>query len=128
MRHLYMSSRRITDFPRMRPFVRSFYWFVSDYADVAAEERVREMVCPGNNFCGGNSSELRTLRICVICMLMVSSRRNEVKMAEFMNSLPEETVHTMADTYTEGYRIGFEVTGKDLSKKAVGGCPLSAGL
>ena len=24
----------------------------------------------------------------------------------------------MADTYTEGYRIGFEVTGKDLSKKA----------
>ena len=44
---------------------------------------------------------------------------NELKMAEFMNSLPEETVHTMADTYTEGYRIGFEVTGKDLSKKAV---------
>lgn len=40
-------------------------------------------------------------------------------MAEFMNSLPEETIHTMADTYTEGYRIGFEVTGKDLSKKAV---------
>ena len=23
----------------------------------------------------------------------------------------------MADTYTEGYRIGFETTGKDLSKK-----------
>ena len=23
----------------------------------------------------------------------------------------------MADTYTEGYRIGFEVTGKDLGKK-----------
>ena len=26
------------------------YWFVSDYADVAAEARVRELVCPGNNF------------------------------------------------------------------------------
>ena len=36
-----------------------------------------------------------------------------------MNSLPEEIINTMADTYTEGYRIGFEVTGKDLSKKAV---------
>ena len=57
------------------------YWFVSDYADVAAEERVREMVCPENNFAAA--------------------------------------IHTMADTYTEGYRIGFEVTGKDLSKKAV---------
>ena len=39
-------------------------------------------------------------------------------MAKFLNSLPEETINTMADTYTEGYRIGFEVTGKDLSKKA----------
>lgn len=38
-------------------------------------------------------------------------------MAKFLNSLPEETINTMADTYTEGYRIGFEVTGKDLSKK-----------
>ncbi len=35
-----------------------------------------------------------------------------------MNSLPEETVRLMADTYTEGYRKGFEVMGRDLSKKS----------
>ena len=39
-------------------------------------------------------------------------------MAQFMNSLPEETVRLMADTYTEGYRKGFEVMGRDLSKKS----------
>ena len=38
-------------------------------------------------------------------------------MAAFLNSLPEEEIQAMADTYTEGYRIGFETTGKDLSKK-----------
>ncbi len=38
---------------------------------------------------------------------------------EHLNSLPEETIRKMADVYTEGYRIGFVNTGKDLSKKSV---------
>ena len=95
------------------------YWFVSDYADVAAEERVREMVCPENNFA---AAILRTADFTDLRYLYAYGEyvgENELKMAEFMNSLPEETIRTMADTYTEGYRIGFEVTGKDLSKKAV---------
>lgn len=95
------------------------YWFVSDYADVAAEERVREMVCPENNFA---AAILRTADFTDLRYLYAYGEyvgENELKMAEFMNSLPEETIHTMADTYTEGYRIGFEVTGKDLSKKTV---------
>ena len=94
------------------------YWFVSDYADVAAEERVREMVCPENNF---EAAILRTADFTDMRYLYAYGEyvgENELKMAEFMNSLPEEIINTMADTYTEGYRIGFEVTGKDLSKKA----------
>ena len=95
------------------------YWFVSDYADVAAEERVREMVCPENNFAAAilRTADLTDLRYLYAYGEYVGD--NELKMAEFMNSLPEEIINTMADTYTEGYRIGFEVTGKDLSKKAV---------
>lgn len=42
---------------------------------------------------------------------------NEKKMAAFLNRLTDEEIQAMADTYTEGYRIGFEVTGKDLGKK-----------
>lgn len=94
------------------------YWFVSDYADVAAEERVREMVCPENNFA---AAILRTADFTDLRYLYAYGEyvgENELKMAEFMNSLPEETINTMADTYTEGYRIGFEVTGKDLSRKS----------
>lgn len=94
------------------------YWFVSDYADVAAEERVRELVSPQNNFAAEilRTADLSNLRYLYAYGEYVGE--SELKMAEFLNSLPEETIHTMADTYTEGYRIGFEVTGKDLSKKA----------
>ena len=42
---------------------------------------------------------------------------NERQIAAYLNALPEADIQAMADTYTEGYRIGFETTGKDLSKK-----------
>ena len=42
---------------------------------------------------------------------------NEAELARFMNGLPQETVDRMADTYTEGFRRGFEVMGRDLGKK-----------
>ena len=42
---------------------------------------------------------------------------NELGIAEFLNQLSEEEIQSMADTYTEGYRIGFEITGKDIKKK-----------
>ena len=38
-------------------------------------------------------------------------------MAEFLNSLSQEEIDRLAKVYTEGYRIGFINTGKDISKK-----------
>ena len=40
---------------------------------------------------------------------------NERGVFSYLESLDEETIARMADTWTEGFRIGFEVTGKDLS-------------
>ena len=42
---------------------------------------------------------------------------NEKRTAMHLNELPLETIQKMADVYTEGYRIGFVNTGKNLSKK-----------
>lgn len=39
-------------------------------------------------------------------------------MAKYLNSLSQERIQMIADTYTEGYRIGFVKGNKDLSKKA----------
>ena len=40
---------------------------------------------------------------------------NEREIFSYLENLDEDTVSKIADTWTEGYRIGFEVTGKDLS-------------
>lgn len=93
------------------------YWAVSDYLDVRSLREAREMMCPEGSF--GVSillnSDLSDVRYLYAYGEYVSE--NELETARFMAQLDEETISTMADTYTEGYRIGFEVTGKDLSKK-----------
>ncbi|MCM1191610.1 MAG: aminopeptidase [Butyrivibrio sp.] len=97
------------------------YWHVSDNADRDEENWVRNSVSPENRFCTDivMHSDLSDVRYLYAYGKYVSE--NELEMARYMASLPEETIATMADTYTEGYRIGFEVTGKDLSKKKAAG-------
>ena len=42
---------------------------------------------------------------------------NEIKISEYLNGLEEEQVKSMAFTYVDGYKRGFEAAGIDLSKK-----------
>lgn len=103
--------------PQSESIRQILYWFVSDYADVAAEQRVKELVLTENNFAASiiRNSNLQDVRYLFAYGEYVGE--NELATARFLASLPEETICTMADTYTEGYRIGFQVTGKDLSGK-----------
>lgn len=93
------------------------YWYISDYADVVAEDSVRQRVCPEDVRAVDiiMNSDLADIRYLYAYGLYVSD--NEIETARYMANLSDETIATMADTYTEGYRIGFEVTGKDLSRK-----------
>lgn len=93
------------------------YWYSSDYADIKTLDRVRQMVCPDDNFQVDiiQNSDLNDVRYLYYYGMYVGE--NEEKTASYLASLPEETIRVMANTYTEGFRIGFEVTGKDLSKK-----------
>lgn len=92
------------------------YWSVSDYLDVRAMHDAEEMLCP-ESFGARilENSDLSDVRYLYAYGEYISE--NELETAKFMAGLDEDTIATMADTYTEGYRIGFEVTGKDLSKK-----------
>lgn len=94
------------------------YWFVSDYCDYTVAYRIREGVDPTLTFAKDIilDSDLSDLRYLYRFGDYISE--SELLVAQFMNSLPEETVRLMADTYTEGYRKGFEVMGRDLSKKS----------
>ena len=97
----------------------TFYWYASDYCDVFLADRIREQVLPEESFATDliMNSDLTDLRY--LYQFGEYMSENEWKTAEHLNSLPEETVRKMADVYTEGYRIGFVNTGKDLSKKSV---------
>ena len=97
----------------------TFYWYASDYCDVFLADRIREQVLPEESFATDliMNSDLTDLRYLYQFGEYISE--NEWKTAEHLNSLPEETIRKMADVYTEGYRIGFVNTGKDLSKKSV---------
>ncbi len=97
------------------------YWHVSDNEDREEERWVWNSVSPENRFCVDivMNSDLNDVRYLYAYGKYVSE--NELEMARYLASLSEDTIATMADTYTEGYRIGFEVTGKDLSKKKTAG-------
>ena len=53
---------------------------------------------------------------------------NERGVFSYLESLDEETVAGIADTWTEGFRIGFKVTGKDLSIRKRAGLLYSVGF
>lgn len=95
----------------------SLYWFISDYSDVTLAYRIREAVDYDLDFATNiiMKSNLSNLRYLYMYGEYISE--NEVKMASFLNSLSEEEISDIAKTYTEGYRMGFENSGKDLSIK-----------
>ncbi|MCC8065867.1 MAG: aminopeptidase [Clostridiales bacterium] len=105
------------DLPSCRELQQILYWFVSDYTDLFAAHRVREAVDPELDFAVRivMDSDLSDLRYLYQYGEYVSE--NELRMAAFLNELPEEDISAMADTFTEGYRIGFQMGGKDLSIK-----------
>ena len=95
------------------------YWYASDYSDVFVADRIEEQLNPNCSFATDivMNSDLSDLRYLYQYGEYISE--NEWKTAEHLNSLPQEIIDKMAEVYTEGYRIGFENAGIDLSKKSV---------
>lgn len=94
------------------------YWFFHDYSEVFAEDKVRDMVEPEYDFFTKivMESDLSDLRYLYRYGEYISS--GELETAKFLNTLSEEEIQSMADTMTEGYRIGYEaMVRKDLSRK-----------
>ena len=93
------------------------YWYMSDYCDVKLEQRVRDMVDPEMSFAKDIilEEDLSSTRYLYLFGEYVSE--SEIKTAQFLNTLSQEKIEKLARTFTEGYRVGFEKAGIDLSKK-----------
>lgn len=93
------------------------YWYASDYCDVFVADRIHEQVDATQSFAADLilGSDLADFRYLYRFGEYISD--SELITAKYLLSLDETTIQKMADVYTEGYRIGFVNTGKDLSKK-----------
>ena len=105
------------DVPEKSAVQQDLYWFFHDYSEIFYEKSLRRLIDPAEDFENDivMNADLNDLRY--LYRYGVYIGENEKKMAAFLNRLTDEEIQAMADTYTEGYRIGFEVTGKDLGKK-----------
>ena len=105
--------------PESKSLKDIIYWYASDYCDVFLADRIEEQLYPELSFAAEmiRNADFSDLRYLYRFGEYVTE--NELQTARHLASLPEETLRKMADVYTEGYRIGFVNTGKNLSKKEV---------
>jgi len=95
------------------------YWFMSDYSETEMEKRIESMIDPREQFAVNiiMNSDLNDNRY--LYQFGEYITKNELSTAVFLKELPKETIQKIADTYTEGYRRGFVVGNKDITKKKV---------
>ena len=98
---------------------RALYDFMNDYCDLLVLARTGELLDIDLSFAKDiiMTSDLSNLNYLYLFGEYITD--NELKTAEFLNTLPEEQLQGMADTFTEGYRLGFVANRLDLSKKKI---------
>ncbi len=95
----------------------ALYSFMHDYTEVFNENYICRMVNPDYDYCFDivMHSDFSTPSYLYRYGMFVGE--NEIGISQFLNTFSEEEIQAMADTYTEGYRMGFVAGQKDLSIK-----------
>ena len=95
----------------------ALYSFMHDYTEVFNEDMIVRIMNPDYdyNYDIAMDSDLSNPAYLYRYGLYVGA--NETGIAAFLNTFSDEEMQAMADTYTEGYRMGFVATQKDLSIK-----------
>lgn len=93
------------------------YWHFHDYSEIIVTQNIRESIDPQLDFFTDIVMHADLDDPTYLYRYGAYISENERRTAQYLASLPESRIQAMADTFTEGYRIGFEVTNKDISKK-----------
>ena len=114
---MFLDSREDGKIPEFTALKETYFWFACDYIEDILTKEVTAQFDPTFNWAANllDNTDIADLRYLYYYGEYVTE--NEKKLAVYMNSLPEEKITLMADTYTEGYRRGFEATQKDISIK-----------
>jgi leucyl aminopeptidase (aminopeptidase T) len=95
----------------------TIYWFEHDYSEVFMDDAIREMLDEKYSLYRDIVMEADLNDERYLYQYGLNVTENEKKTAKLFQTFSEEKVEAMAHTYTEGYRRGFEIAKKDLSKK-----------
>lgn len=114
--------------PKKEDIRQIIYWYVSDYNDIATEVKISERLIPQNSFAFPLVMESDLTDVRYLFWFGEYVTEYDIRLAKFMNNLPEEKVELMANTFTEGYRIGFITGNKDITKKKTVGFYYSLGF
>ena len=106
----------------------ALYYYVSDYYETECERSIAELVEDKVSFAQQIIDSADLTDPSYLYRFGEYITENERKLAEHIAKLPQDTIDLMADTYTEGYRIGFVNTGKDLTKKKTANIRYPLGL
>ena len=93
------------------------YWFERDNCEIVLTDRIGDQLDPLCDFATRivMDSDLTDLRYLYFYGEYITHVEEEL--AGFLNGMTQDEIDAMARTYTEGYRIGFAKTGKDIKKK-----------
>lgn len=96
----------------------AIYYFVSDYSEITLKDRIRETLDPEITFAKDIIMNSNLEDLSYLYYFGEHITDNERKIAKFLNSLPQKEIDALAETYTEGYRKGFELAHIDMTKKS----------
>ncbi|MEE3392807.1 MAG: aminopeptidase [Lachnospiraceae bacterium] len=115
----------------------ALYYYVSDYSDVLLADRIRSQMTPNEHYSEDTSHMDDVINVLsdesefikkIVCdsdltdlsfLYMYGDHigPNEVKTAEYLNSLSASQICSMAETFVNGFRKGYELYNIDLKKK-----------
>lgn len=111
---IYAIAEEYVDLHEIR---KSIYWFESDYADVFAADAVKERLIvdalPYRGIVRAANAQLNYLYRYGFYIT-----ENTRILAEYVFSMPQEEIDRIADTIVEGYRVGYEICKRDISRKS----------
>ncbi|MCR5502168.1 MAG: aminopeptidase [Lachnospiraceae bacterium] len=107
------------DLPSDEELVKILYYYAYDYARFSAERRIGKMLTLEKDFVSETVLDKDLSDPGILYYTGEYITEVEEETLSCLNALPGETLQKMADAFTEGFRLGFLATNKDISIKKI---------
>lgn len=113
----FLAAFKQERFPKYDEIKDIVYWYFCDYTKEERDFRFEQIVAPVKDFARDIIMNSNLDDITYLYRFGEYISDNEIESAKNLMEMSDEAIQKMADTYTEGYRIGFATCGKDISLK-----------